>query len=467
MSGVRIPYGPPFLPSITKNTRYLFITISINYMRMIKKIYFKIFDWLVDDKVIKSVEKEERIHLLLLAMLTTSALMWSYTLCCYFSFEERHIFYVSLVFSTVHFLSPLVYKYTNSVVLGTHVFIFSGFCFQYMHSFYTGGFYSNTLIWFSVLPLIGGLVIGSINMLIWSMISILGVLSLFYFNEHTSNIIMANGKLWSQLNISIGYIILNSVIMMLYIYFRESHKKLLSDKNEAIKKLLRIVSHDIANPLMIVIANSFKLKRKTKGNEDLLKVCDSIEKATLMVLDILDHVRNLEAIESGKQCLNIEKISLNEIIENSLFVFKTKIEKKNIKINYDFKKNDKTYLMAESISIKNQVFNNLFSNSIKFMDSNGKIDINVSVEENRTIVKLKDTGIGMDEELIENLFRSDIKTSRMGNEGEVGTGFGMPIVRAIMNEIGARIDVISIAKIDGVTNHGTEFILNFENEKLN
>lgn len=429
----------------------------------IRANYQTCFDWFIADKVFHDEEVKGQVHRLLFTTTLTSVLMWSYLLNAYFCIDSQLLTVIGAVCTLIHLLSPLIYKLTGSVFFATTAFVFVGFLFQFCHSFYTGGFQSNTLIWFSILPLIAGIINGKGSLIFWTVFAFISVATLFFLDDYTFFLITKFGELWAQLNIAIGYILVNFVLMFSYIYFKNQNKKELSDKNESIKKLLRIVSHDIANPLTTVMGKNslLQMKIEDEGYNELNPYCVSIEKSSLMIKEILDQSRKLQAINVGKVKFDIMNVSILKIIENSIFVFKEKIDAKKVKVNYDADQIKDLTIKAEPIAVKNQVFNNLFSNSLKFINSNGEINISVEISEKNIVILFSDNGVGMMPRLVQDIFKTDIKTTHPGVDGEKGTGFGMPIMYAALQEMNANVEVESISEEIDNKNCGTTFYLKF------
>ena len=432
-------------------------------MKRLRWLYDQFFHFLTKGKSFSHPEQEGAVHRLIIAVYTTAALMWSYSFNSAFHIDSTLLTYIGFICSTIHFISPLLYKITGSITLATRTFIGAGFIFQFTHGFFTGGFFSNTIIWFSILPLIGGVINGSKELILWSITSIVGVLILFFFNEYTVNIITPLGAKWAQFNISLGYIFLNFALFYSYMYFKEQHRIQLSKKNERIKMFLRIVSHDIANPLMVIDISTRNVQRALDANDlERSKLRLSyISKSAKMISDILIRTQELNELELGKKSLEVSNIEINDIIENALFIFNDKLQTKNINVQYDNKLNKGLTIKVEPISIKNQVFNNLFSNSIKFTEKDGTIQITVTKRGKEIIITYQDNGIGMTEQMLENMFRSDIRTTSLGIDGEPGTGFGMPILKATLQEIGASSEVSSRHIDKYPHDHGTIFTLTF------
>ena len=100
------------------------------------------------------------------------------------------------------------------------------------------------------------------------------------------------------------------------------------------------------------------------------------------------------------------------------------------------------------------------------MDIDGEITITIEHGNDFIDVTFADSGQGIEPDVLENIFRADIKTSKKGTHGEVGTGFGMPILYATLSDIGALIDVKSTPRKPGIIQHGTKFIMRFFNKNI-
>ena len=223
--------------------------------------------------------------------------------------------------------------------------------------------------------------------------------------------------------------------------------------------MLRLVSHDLANPLQILGMSIEALADRCPP--ELLKLVDRMKRSTDTMGQILYLVRELQAFGAGKKELKIESVCIDEIIERSRFSFHDKLQEKNIILNYKKEINTSSFVRAEKISLANNVFNNLISNAIKFSDINSTIDININQIDEQIIVKISDHGIGIPEEILPYLFAYDKETSRLGTIGEKGTGFGMPLVKLFLDLYGVNVNIKTSTKEVNPKNHGTSFELIF------
>ena len=148
-------------------------------------------------------------------------------------------------------------------------------------------------------------------------------------------------------------------------------------------------------------------------------------------------------------------VNLQLVYENIKFTFEQSLKSKGINLIFDHQSKSIPWVMAELISLKNQVFNNIISNAIKFSHEGGQIIIRTNISKDKVIVKVIDRGIGMDKDHQKNIFDPFIKTSRTGQKGEKGTGFGLPLVKSFMDAYDGQISVNSEELI------GSEFTLEF------
>lgn len=245
-------------------------------------------------------------------------------------------------------------------------------------------------------------------------------------------------------------------------YVIKKNKKLL-ELNEDNNALLSIISHDIANSLMVIQSATNVLGHSHKMDSSKEKYYERINRHILQIENIIKQVRELKAGNTGKLQLAIVPVDLNDAIEQSISTFSHRLEQKNIIINKNIKdQNNSPLIMAEPISLINSVLNNLLSNAIKFSELNSIVDIGVSRRENHIIeFRIRDYGMGMPKEILENIFSSSKPTHTKGTMGENGTGFGMPICKMFVEKYNANIRVQSFTEATKTNHRGTEIKIDF------
>jgi signal transduction histidine kinase len=89
------------------------------------------------------------------------------------------------------------------------------------------------------------------------------------------------------------------------------------------------------------------------------------------------------------------------------------------------------------------IVRNLLSNALKFTDAGGTIEVTALQDKSFVEVAVSDTGIGMNQESIDKLFRIDVKSTRPGTAGEKGTGLGLILCKELVEKNGGEIGVES------------------------
>ena len=210
------------------------------------------------------------------------------------------------------------------------------------------------------------------------------------------------------------------------------------------------VSHEIKTPLSIIQGYADLLKTpgisEKERNEYIHLISEAINNLTTLVSNIL----KLNKIES-QEIVQKEKFSLDEQMRYCILSFEDKINDKDIELEVNF---DEVIINSDR-SLLELVWNNLFSNAIKFTDEGGKITLILKNQGNVVIATIRDTGCGMSEETRKNIFdkfyQGDTSHSQEGN------GLGLALVDRVVRLLDGEILVTS------TLSEGSEFKVVLEN----
>lgn len=242
------------------------------------------------------------------------------------------------------------------------------------------------------------------------------------------------------------------------------HAKSLQEHMDEKQALIGIVCHDIANPLTVVLTSTEIAKRKKDQYPEVH--LDRIQRSGRMIRDIIDEVKKLQAVESGKLQLELAPTNLVEVFNTLQFIFADRLQAKNLTLEFDYEDEKTLWVEAEEKSLTHSVLSNIISNAIKFSEPDQKIIVEVKQSFDKVHVKVRDFGIGMPIDIANNLFKQNKATSREGTQGEKGTGFGMPITKVYMEKYGGEVSVQSQEKKHTqAEDHGTTFFLTFNSVK--
>lgn len=142
---------------------------------------------------------------------------------------------------------------------------------------------------------------------------------------------------------------------------------------------------------------------------------------------------------------NASICSLTELLTKQLVIYGFLAEKKNIELKVDIPKND-IYVETRPVSFM-RVLDNLFDNALKFTPRHGSIKITLALIDNKAVISISDTGMGIPEVFQPLLFEKHTQTQRSGTESEPSTGLGLYITKQLLEELNGTIWYKSLKNI--------------------
>lgn len=202
----------------------------------------------------------------------------------------------------------------------------------------------------------------------------------------------------------------------------------LSRLNQKKDDLVRMVSHDIKNPLTGIIGLVKLMRDSDKiSPEEQKQMFSVIEESGNNLLVLVREMLDRESKKTEPQALEYSECMLAELLERVISMNKAKAVVKNINLNYTITPSN-LHLNADQNKLE-IVLNNLVSNALKFTPSAGTVSVEAHSREEDVFFKVIDTGIGIPEKMQSDIFVNPEKSSRDGTGGETGTGLGLDIVQ--------------------------------------
>ena len=247
----------------------------------------------------------------------------------------------------------------------------------------------------------------------------------------------------------------NSMVTAIKNYIKKQNQltKQLEKANEELKyrdqlkdEFIHVAAHELKTPIQPILGLCELLRdRKTDIVKDE-EILDVIIRNSKRLMKLAEDILNVARIESGSFFLNKERFDIGELISEIMNDIEEKIveNKKNIKLFFELyngnnNNNNKIIVEADKNRLC-QVISNLLNNAIKFTDE-GSITVIVGTKKinnnnsNKVIVSIKDTGTGIDSEILPKLFTKFATTSSIAG----GTGLGLFISKSIIEMHGGRI----------------------------
>lgn len=222
------------------------------------------------------------------------------------------------------------------------------------------------------------------------------------------------------------------------------HKNLqLEQANRTKDAFLANMSHELRTPLNAIIGFSEALKDRLMGEvpeqqlEYIIDIYNSGEHLLSLINDILD----LAKVESGQMTLNLESISLDAVLQNSLSMVKEKAMTHSLRLITNTDVGLPTFL-ADTRKLK-QIIYNLLSNAVKFTPNGGSITLNVHRVGNMLEIACTDTGIGISADDQARLFQPFVQIDSAISRLYQGTGLGLAMIKHMAELHGGSVGVES------------------------
>jgi PAS domain S-box-containing protein len=196
-------------------------------------------------------------------------------------------------------------------------------------------------------------------------------------------------------------------------------------------EFLATLSHELRNPLNVVIGYSEILRRsdESQPHSFVVKAAETIRRNALAQAQLVSDLLDLSRLQMGKLSLERQPVSLSTVITEAVETVSAEVKAKNISLSIQL---DPEILVVEGDSVRlGQVAWNLLNNAVKFTPANGEINVTLSREDNEAKLVVADSGQGIAPEFLPHVFeifrQADASTSRR----QGGMGIGLALVKQI------------------------------------
>lgn len=203
----------------------------------------------------------------------------------------------------------------------------------------------------------------------------------------------------------------------------ELNEKVTKDSKEK-DKLFSIIGHDLMNPFNALIGFSEVLVEvaATGKKEEIIEYSSIINDSSHRILSLLKNLLVWARVQTGTVIFSPTQTEVKTLVSESVMIVKAVAQNKEILINWNVKDNISIRVDLNMIS---SILQNLITNAIKFTTKGGSVSIESFVESGKLFFVISDTGVGMKQEQIDNLFRIGAAKSQKGTDNEEGTGLGL------------------------------------------
>ena len=217
--------------------------------------------------------------------------------------------------------------------------------------------------------------------------------------------------------------------------------------NEAKTRFLFNMSHDIRTPMNAIIGFSELLEKHIDEKDKVLDYTEKIRSSSAFLLSLINYVLEMARIESGKAVLKEEPGDLCVLMQTLSDVFEPSVQQKKLTCTYHTDV-EHPYIVSDRTKVR-EILLNVISNAIKYTPEGGHIAVSVKElpaekpKTGRYTFTVQDDGIGMSEEYLPHIFEEFTREHTSTESKVIGTGLGLPIVKALVEWMHGSIDVQS------------------------
>jgi PAS domain S-box-containing protein len=212
------------------------------------------------------------------------------------------------------------------------------------------------------------------------------------------------------------------------------------NKNEFINSL----SHELRNPLGAIVA-SLSMLDILDQNPETIKPKQIIKRQTDQLCHLVDDLLDLTRITNNKIQLNLENFDLGGLAQSLAYDHRTLFEEKGVDFGTDISA-EPLYISADPVRMS-QIIGNLLNNAYKFTEKGGRTYLYTYRQDNRAVIVVKDTGVGIEPSFLPDIF----KTFRQAEQNKGGLGLGLSIVKGIVELHGGTVTAESAGLNRGST----------------
>lgn len=224
------------------------------------------------------------------------------------------------------------------------------------------------------------------------------------------------------------------------------------------------MSHEIRTPMNAIIGMNEIAKTVTDKPQKVMKYLNKIDASAHYLLSLINNILDMSRIESNKIVIEKKEFQLQDMLNNIQNIIGPQAKVKGIYFSIEKKSNFECAYIGDSLRL-NQVLLNLLSNAIKFTDKDGSVTL--SIKENRRenhesylCFTVADTGAGMSEEFMKNMYKPFEQENATSAQGMMGTGLGLSITKNLVTLMGGHM------KAKSKKGEGTTFIVEINMDRV-
>jgi PAS domain S-box-containing protein len=204
-------------------------------------------------------------------------------------------------------------------------------------------------------------------------------------------------------------------------------------------QFLGMVAHELRGPLSPIRNAVHILQIKSPGDSVLQDICHILDRQVTTITRLLDDLLDLSRVARGKLDLKMAILDLVSVVEEAVEWNRALIDAKGHQLTV-VHPSEPVLVKADAVRLAH-VISNLLGNAAKYTDSGGRIELTIEPAEAEVVIRVSDTGRGLEASELENIFDLFYQLERTSDRAERGLGIGLSLVRSLVEMHGGRVEV--------------------------
>jgi signal transduction histidine kinase/CheY-like chemotaxis protein len=384
-----------------------------------------------------------------------------YTFISWFIDYKQGIYLTLAVFCSF-VLVGIVSKKKVPLIVRSNWFILTGAIDIYFNALFTGGVHSPVTAWLVFLPLLPLILSHFINAMVWMIISVSLVTSLYFLEDYQKMLIPAAVQKYMALfeyAVFGGLVVLVFCISSLFDSLKNIALTTLDNRNRQLDKakaelieaqrykdrFIATVSHELRSPMNAILGVT-DILRNSETDKTKFELLDGMKRSADNLLLLINDILDLSRIQAGKARLTEADFNFRLITQGAVNIFQPRAREKGIELNLKIDEAIPLVLHGDGGRLT-QVITNLVGNAIKFTHQ-GAVQVNISATEIKADslllhIQVQDTGIGIPADKLGKIFEDFEQAGENITRNYGGTGLGLTITRQVAELLGGEIAVES------------------------
>ncbi|MFO1441974.1 sensor histidine kinase [Bacillus sp. Bva_UNVM-123] len=232
------------------------------------------------------------------------------------------------------------------------------------------------------------------------------------------------------------------VQLNMFIESYQGSKAAFRKTEDAFKKMLANISHDLKTPLTVVLGYIETIQKDPKISEaERERILQNIHSKTLEIIQLMNSFFDLAKLEAGDIQLLMERVNVNEVCRKSILSFYDVMQAQGLEADIDIP-DTPVYALANEEALE-RILNNLLSNALHYGNAGKVIGIQLRFTEQRLVINVWDRGKGIEETHQNRVFERLFTLDESRNKAFQGSGLGLTITKRLVEAIGGVISLQS------------------------